>query len=196
MTVKETIRENLLNYPLLFNNALDVYNQLFCVIGNGYRWKDGELVSTSTNKVVKTKAGAVLYQIKELFRDKMFWKTVKLVGLFKTIKIKVRRTRMLVSRVCDVDKNINDFSIKEDEEMAKHFKDYKFCFYPLSEYSVICKLPDDIKPDWLEAAKKMHEILVVNPDAMDGGEEWLPVIKERIEELTREKEKEQEQQNI
>lgn len=183
MTVKETLRENLLNYPLIFKNALDVYDQLFCVCGNGYKWKDGELVSTSLNKVVKTKDGAVLYQFKELFRDKMFWKTVKLIGLFKTIKIKVKRTHMLVSRILNVDKNIVDFSIKDDEEMAKHFKDYKFSFYPLSEFSAICKLPDDIKPDWLQAAKRMYGIMVANPDALDGGEEWLPVIKERIEEL-------------
>ena len=172
-----------MNCPLLFKNALDVYDQLFCVCDNGYKWKDGELVSTSLNKVVKTKAGAVLYQFKELFRDKMFWKTVKLVCLFKTIKIKVRRTHMLVSRILNVDKNIVDFSIKDDEEMAKHFKDYKFSLYPLSEFSAICKLPDDIKPDWLQAAKRMYGIMVANPDALDGGEEWLPVIKERIEEL-------------
>lgn len=189
MTPKETVRENLLNYPLLFKNALDVYDQLFCVIGNGYKWKDGELVSTSLDKVVKTKAGAVLHQIKEFFRDKMFWRTAKLIGLFKAIEMKVKRTHMLVSRILDVDKNIVDFSIKDDEEKAKYFKDYKFSFYPLFSSSAICNLPDDIKTDWLEAAKKMYEIMVANPDAMDGGEEWLPVIKERIEELTREREK-------
>ena len=71
MTLKETVRENLLNYPLLFKNALDVYDQLFCVIGNGYKWKDGELVSTSLNKVVKTKAGAMFCQIKDLITDRM-----------------------------------------------------------------------------------------------------------------------------
>lgn len=185
MTTKETVRENLLNYPLIFKNALDVYDQLFCVCGNGYKWKGGELVSTSLNKVVKTKAGAVSHQIKEFFTDKMFWKTVRLVGLFKTIKIKMRRTHMLISRVLNVDKNIVDFSIKEDEEFAKTFKDYKFKFYPLSSHSKICNLPDDIKPNWLEATQKMYEILVANPDALDGGEEWLPIIKERIEELER-----------
>jgi hypothetical protein len=40
-----------------------------------------------------------------------------------------------------------------------------------------------LNPDWLDAAKTMYGILVANPDAMDGGEKWLPVIKERIEEL-------------
>ena len=187
MTVKETVRENLLNYPLVSKNALDVYDHLFCVIGNGYRWKDGELVSTSTHRVVKTKVVAVLCLVRKFLTDRMMLKTAKLIGFFKAVKINVKRTHMLVSRVLDVDKNIVDFSIKEDEEMAKYFKDYKFSFYPLCEYSAICKLPDDIKPDWLEAAKKMHEIMVANPDAMDGGEEWLPIIKERIEELTRER---------
>ncbi len=183
MNVRETLRENLLNYPMLFKNALDVYDQLFCVCGNGYRWKDGELVPTSTNKVVKTKVGAVLYLIRKFLTDKMMLKTAKLIGFFKAVEINAKRTRTLVSRVLDVDKNIVDFSIKDDEELSKHFKDYKFSFYPLSEFSAICKLPDDIKLDWLQAAKRMYGIMVANQDALDGGEEWLPVIKERIEEL-------------
>ena len=183
MTVKGTVRENLLNYPLLFKNALDVYDQLFCVIGNGYKWKDGELVSTSLNKVVKTKAGAVFYQIKNLITDRMQWKALRLVGPVNATRAIMRRWRMSVSRILDIDKNIADFSIKDDEEMAKHFKDYRFSFYPLFSSSQICNLPDDIKPDWLDAAKRMYGIMAANPDAMDGGEEWLPVIKERIEEI-------------
>jgi len=183
MTVKETVRENLLNYPLLFKNALNVYDHLFCVCGNGYRWKDGELVSKYTNRVVKTKAGAMFCQIKNLITDRMKWKVLKLTGPVNATRAIMRRGRILVSRILDVDKNINDFSIKVDEEMYKYFKDYKFSFYPLCEYSAICNLPDDIKSDWLEAAKKMYEIMVANPDALDSGKRWLPIIKERIEEL-------------
>ena len=181
MTIKETVKENLLNYPLIFKNALDVYDHLFCTIGNGYEWKDGELVPKTKEQMVKTKAGAVIYQIKNFFTNKVTWSTVKLIGFFKTVKKNVKKTHMLVSRVLDVDKNIVDFSIKDDEDVFNGFG--QFSFYPLCSYSAICKLPDDIKPDWLEAAKKMHEIMVANPDALDGGREWLPIIKERIEEL-------------
>lgn len=183
LTVRETLRENLLNYPMLFKNALDVYDQLFCVIGNCYKWKDGELVSTSLNKVVKTKAGAVFYQIKNLITDRMQWKALRLVGPVNATRSIMRRGRMIVSRILDVDKNIDDFSIKDDEDMSKHFKDYRFSFYPLSRHSAICNLPDDIMPDWLDAAKRMYGIMIANIDVMDGGEEWLPVIKEWIEEL-------------
>lgn len=184
MTTKDTVRENLLNYPILFKNALDVYDHLFCVCGNGYRWKDGELVSTSTHRRLKTKAGAALYQIKKLITDRMQWKVLmRLVGLVNAARTMMRRARLIVSRVLDVDKNIVDLSIKDDEEMAKHFGDYKFSFYPLSSYSTICNLPDDIKLDWLQAAKKMYGIMIANLDAMNGGEELLPSVKERIEEL-------------
>lgn len=46
MTVKDTVREALLKYPSIEVNSLDVYNHLFCAIGNGYDWVDGELVDT------------------------------------------------------------------------------------------------------------------------------------------------------
>ncbi len=45
MTPNDTIRELLLEYPSLFKSRGDVLHHLFCVIGNGYEWVDGELVS-------------------------------------------------------------------------------------------------------------------------------------------------------
>jgi len=44
MNVENTVRTTLLEYPRIFRNSLDVYNHLFCVIGNGYEWINGELV--------------------------------------------------------------------------------------------------------------------------------------------------------
>ena len=53
MNVRDTVRRMLLLYPGVTLNALDAYDHMFCVIGNGYEWKDGELVELSedSNKV-------------------------------------------------------------------------------------------------------------------------------------------------
>ena len=46
MTLKETVLYYLVkNISPIVNNAIDVYDTLFCVNGNGFYWKDGELVN-------------------------------------------------------------------------------------------------------------------------------------------------------
>lgn len=49
MTVKDTVMNALLEYPTLFLNSLDVYDHMFCTIGAGYDWSDGELVNRCEN---------------------------------------------------------------------------------------------------------------------------------------------------
>lgn len=47
MTLKETVLYYLIkdkDIPFI-KNALDVYDMLFCVNGNGFYWKDGELIN-------------------------------------------------------------------------------------------------------------------------------------------------------
>ena len=43
MTLELTIQDMFDNYPTLFKERADCLNLLFCVIGNRYRWLDGEL---------------------------------------------------------------------------------------------------------------------------------------------------------
>ena len=44
MTVETTIQWMFDNYPDLFATRKECYNHLFCVIGNGYEWKRGQIV--------------------------------------------------------------------------------------------------------------------------------------------------------
>ena len=46
MNVELTIQEMYNEYPTLFVDRVDALNHLFCTIGNGYDWKNGELVSS------------------------------------------------------------------------------------------------------------------------------------------------------
>ena len=183
MTVKDTLRRSLLTYPLILKNALDVYEQWFCVIGNGYEWENGELVSINNDLNIKTKFGAVLYQIKEFFVGKYRWKFIRLSNFGRNVKRNIKKTNELINRVLNVDKNVNDFTPIVDEAIVKDISEYKFRLYPLCKYSKICTLPDDIKPDWLEAAKKMYEIMIKNPYIVEDEEMWLPKIAKRIKEL-------------
>ena len=44
MNVELTVQSMYDNYPVIFQDRFDCYNHLFCVIGNGFEWVDGELV--------------------------------------------------------------------------------------------------------------------------------------------------------
>lgn len=44
MKFEETIQNCFDYYPELFQSRISVLNQLFCTIGNGYEWVNGELV--------------------------------------------------------------------------------------------------------------------------------------------------------
>lgn len=44
MNLEDTIIQALQYYPLIFKTRIDVLHHLFYVNGNGYGWRDGELV--------------------------------------------------------------------------------------------------------------------------------------------------------
>ena len=130
MTVKDNLKILLLNYPELFPNAFSVYHHWFCVNGNGYEWKNGELVNAYDNNLEDVEK----------------------------------------SVTNQVDSRMTDFEIKKESRFSTSFH-----FYPLCKYAKICNIPDDIKNDWLLAAKKMIDIMDKNreyfnrdcPDELD-----------------------------
>jgi len=68
------------------------------------------------------------------------------------------------------------------------YKNSKTKSYPRCEYSRLCNLPDDIKTDWLIAARDMYNFIIHNPQYIDENykkdfDEFLPKIKARLEEL-------------
>jgi hypothetical protein len=81
-----------------------------------------------------------------------------------------------IEKIFDIENRINDFSIPES--IFGNFK-----FYPLSTYSAICNIPDDIKPDWLDAAKKMIDLMEEHKDLVEDPENLFESAKERILDL-------------
>ena len=53
MTVEQTLQVMTDKYPTIFYNRQTCLNHLFCVIGNGYDWKKGELVDPIKEKYEK-----------------------------------------------------------------------------------------------------------------------------------------------
>lgn len=190
MEFQKYLRKCLLCYPTIYTNALEVYNHLFCVIGNGYDWVDGELISTGSrcekyDGYITVKDAVLGFLEEELVVD---WQndisvTRDFAKLYTSpeeiAKYVARHNKSViedVKKIFNVDERINDFSIPKT--IVGEFK-----FYPLSTYSAICNIPDDIKPDWLNAAKKMIDLMEEHKDILEDPENLLESTKERILDL-------------
>ena len=192
MTVKDALKRSLLNYPTIFPNAFTVYHHWFCVIGNGYEWKDGQLVhSYDPDDLAYDKDQAIIRYLKDTLIDE--WKEDRTARRFLKINMSDEEdiSRYVIShnedvikdikRILDIDQRMEDFMVRKNMDFYADNSEFKF--YPLSNYSRICNLPDDIQPDWLKAAMKMVKIMEANLDKVDDPENYLPKVKERIKEL-------------
>ena len=174
MTVEETLRRNLLIFPGLFPTALELFNHMFLVIGNGYYWVNGELVELVNCRGIPKLKDIVLEKISTRLNPSsisILYRLAEASGSTAGIEKEVSEVIREVRLIFEVDQRITSFESPE----------YKFS--ELTEYSKLCCLPDDIKNDWLNAAEKMYNLLVERGCEDTGGR--LPGIGERIKELRR-----------
>ena len=170
MRYEETIQECYDKFPSLFVSRWQVLNQFFCVIGNGYEWINGELVAMKYGDEEEDpnyypeldENGRAHQPKKRLFieLEKWYAEIYKNAGIempvysphikemleSKGIKIETTSDRI----IADVAKHINDAS---DENID---------LYPLSEYSAIFNIPENIKSDWMEGIKEIVRLLLIH----------------------------------
>lgn len=119
-------------------------NTLFCTVGNGRKWKDGEIVSEYDDCMYLDR-----WQLKE--------------------PIKHATPEPHLKEIYNIHKSF----VPEDNE-----------WYPLSEYSLLSKLPDNIKDDWLNLAIECVDLM--KEDGIDIPDN----IEQRIKQLSQKKFKE------
>jgi len=211
-SVEQIVRNDLLLWPSIHVNRFSVLHHLFCVIGNGYEWKDGELVESGSKE---SKEVSIEDAIKKIIDDELsigdftFYMFLEILSNsnekdLPSIKDKLQnevndeRERIIneinemVSLTFLIDERQADMSYPSYERYPYHtvelYKNSKTKFYPICEYSRLCNLPDDIKTDWLIAARDMYNFIIHNPQYIDENykkdfDEFLPKIKARLEEL-------------
>ncbi len=142
MNVNDTVRWSIWHFPNLYHSRATVLHDLFYVIGNGYEWQDGELV----------------YPFAGTRRDEDAYSTFRhessLRGHNDPILSEVyeRSRRQWNTEVDEVrsriDELVNDMTFPSE-------RPYPQC----KEYAKAYNLPDDIKPDWAEAAAEIAAII-------------------------------------
>ncbi|HFD2033551.1 TPA: hypothetical protein ACF2DD_002128 [Clostridium perfringens] len=130
MTLEETIQEMYDNYPMLFQERKECLNQLFCVIGNGYDWIDGELISSER-------------QIHKYEEDKGRY----ILDYIDNTPVQLK------------DGGKAKQTLSGGKAYDKIFRN-KFEWYPLSKFSYAINYPDDIKEDWLQGIEETKRLLI------------------------------------
>lgn len=143
---KTTLKRALLNYHTIFPNPADVCVHLFCVIGNGYEWKDGQLVDKwdPHGRKKKPDYGDPSEKWPDHLED----------YLRKDITYQLSEKARKVQQQFVID-NIDD--IVKGSPVAEYFG-HRRGYYLIKEicldYARAFHFPDDIKPDWAEALYK------------------------------------------
>jgi hypothetical protein len=158
-------------YPTLYINELDVLNQLFFTIGNGYEWKNGQICHSGVSLkqeyiFVKNHRNHENVRRKRIFDESK----QRFLDFCKAI-LKEPSLEYLGSVF---EPETDDWRFEQQKEYGKRMKYAKDpvkwrnnCYfldanrnllckaYPISEkHSFIMNIPDNVKPDWLEAAKR------------------------------------------
>lgn len=141
MNVNDSVRWAIWHFPNLYHSRATVLHHMFYLIGNGYEWQDGELV----------------YPYADARKDEDAYSTFRhessLRGNNDPILSEVyERSRRQWNTEVDEIRNRIDELVTDMTFPPEHL-------YPKSEYAYAYNLPDDIKPDWAEAAAEIAAII-------------------------------------
>lgn len=178
MTVELTIQDMFDDYPTLFKERADCLDHLFCAIGNGYEWVNGELVAcgyedptkeeidTLSSKLINGKAHQ--YNKLSLRAESQLYEDQRIAeGWYEEYqkrwpdedidKLKAVRQR-----------TIN--KLPDDVYYTEPIRKKRWYFYVnipghekiqfSTRFAYLFNYPDDIKPDWKAAIEECTKLLI------------------------------------
>lgn len=172
MKFVDTVKQIMATYPSVNENVVDVYNHMFLTIGNGFDWVDGELVSDTLSKT----------DCSTCCTDKLLDNLTSCIKAISTVNTPVRERlidktfanyKKVLSTITLMENSICNMSIPQDTEEP-------FRFSELHKYSELANLPDDIKIDWMCAAKRFVEFIKSHKDLIKDESNLLDKIDARI----------------
>lgn len=209
MNAEDTIRYALMAWPLIETNRLTVLNHMFLTIGNGYEWKNGELVERVHGKEITpedipTAEEAIKLVVQDTLIDQdpaQWYPTWKLMEKDpeKILRDKFKYYAEIITGQIEliyrIEERMQDMSVPDKKRYPYSFitdksvpSQFKTGFYPICEYSDLCNLPDDIKPDWLREARIVYDFIIGHSELIPNCykpdfDKWLPKVYERLKQL-------------
>lgn len=168
MNVELTIQEMFNSYPTLFKERADCLNHLFCCIGNGYRWCNGELVldycSGSESELRSHLVNNKAYQHNKLSlrAESLLYEEQRVKEGFYERFDRETAEELMTAR----QKTINKIS---DNEYYDTPRKKRWSFYInipgheeinyFKNFAYLWNYPEDVAPDWLEAIEECKSLL-------------------------------------
>lgn len=134
MNVELTVKISRLGYPGIYRTRFDVLHHLFCVIGNGYEWRGGEIVEMCEDASTVAAMEIVLCRHKHPMP-------------FDSIDAEIKAGRKAAKAHDDDFLSVFDRNPK------------MYGWYPLSEYALLVNVPENVRPDWKREAVRIARIL-------------------------------------
>jgi len=167
MQLELTIQDMFDRYPTLFKERSDCLNHLFCCIGNGYHWKNGELVSCDasdehieTLRLHLVDGKAFQHNKLSLRAESQYYEDERIAdGWYEDWKgrypednieeMKAVRQRIIARLPDDV-----YHKLPRDKRWSFWLSGYCTRFADIFNY------PDDIKSDWLDGLNECKQMLI------------------------------------
>lgn len=171
MKLELTIQDMFNNYPTLFKERSDCLDHLFCTIGNGYHWHNGELCSNDDDYPIdEAYLESCLVDGKAHQYNKLSLRAEAILHL-KQRKEELELEPELQA-IIDAARE-KTISKLPDDVYHKRERKYRWYFYLggyCTKYAKLFNYPEDIKPDWLAGIEECKAMLredgydVDNPD--------------------------------
>lgn len=177
MNVELTIQNMFDNYPTLFKERSDCLNHLFCTIGNGYKWVDGELVSYSCDitkeyidQLYSRHVNGTAYQHNKLSlrAESQLYENERITnGWYEKLKKRYPDediNKLKSIRQKTIDKLPDNVYYKEPVRKKRWYfyinvpgcERIDFC----TRYAYLFNYPNNIKPDWKDALEECRAMLI------------------------------------
>lgn len=160
--VHESIASAIRNYPMLYNCRTDVLHHMFCIAGNGYYWKNGDLVCDSEREFSTAEEMIEHYHsLQNSYSDDVNDILIK-YQLPNTVTKQILSDVILTYKfnnayqlaLCKWERNIYAETFKRID--STKIEDLYFSpssIYPLdNEFNSFNDIPTNANPEWIDAA--------------------------------------------
>ena len=154
MKPERTLQRMYNEYPKLFPVRQRALDHLFCVVGNGYSWYKGEIVSDNELFIWDNKIERFIIDPDyEMDEEPDIISTPP-----KTEEENMKDMKEWHMFLAEI-----RHSVHPESSIEEHYKDLENNFrkwYPLSKkYSLIYEVPDDVTPEWKALVEECKELL-------------------------------------
>lgn len=167
----QMLSENQQLYPRLFPTEDEFLHHVFFVNGNGFVWRDGEIVEDFGNARSFEERLAESRANEQKHRQEWNAQTAHDIVEFRALGGP------------DIDAFVADWIERHDYD--KVFKANRCTkLYPMCQYATILHIPDDVRIDWLDAAERaLYLSLRLKRTKKDIS--WLKIARQRVNQIRR-----------